>query len=89
MGLGQRRVGAAVGVLALAVALTLPPHAPADGAQDHLCPTDWASACPSLPCSPLPPESASSSRSSNSYVSACTTLSASTGTSDASFKKRN
>jgi hypothetical protein len=33
------------------------------------------------------PESASSSRSSNSYVSACTTLSASTGTSDASFKK--
>lgn len=62
MGLGQRRVGPAAGVLALVVALALPPHAPADGVesvQDQPCPADWASACPSLPCSPLPPKSAS------------------------------
>ena len=62
MGLGQRRVGPAGCVPALAVALSRPPHAPADGSesvQGHPCPADWASACPSLPCSPLPPKSAS------------------------------
>ena len=42
------------------VALALVPHAPLAGAESahsaaHPCPADWASACPSLPCEPLPP----------------------------------